>query len=138
MNALVVLWLKLTLGRKFKVKRLSKRTVYIVTPLLDRHNDMIVVYVTYDGPWGYIINDASETIHDLESCGFVFPWNEPEAPINACVEYILKGNEWCIRAVDELMIPSRPRDLAADIWTLAERIHIIANLPHPQQWGVTS
>lgn len=43
----------------------------IVTPMLNRHNDNMVVYVAEDGSGTYVITDMGETVDDLETDGFV-------------------------------------------------------------------
>lgn len=43
----------------------------IVTPMLNRHNDNMVVYVAEEGRGTYVITDMGETVGDLEADGLV-------------------------------------------------------------------
>jgi hypothetical protein len=59
-------WLK----EKTKLREINSSWVEITTPYLDRHNDVLQIYVrAVNG--GYLLSDDSYTIHDLEASGCV-------------------------------------------------------------------
>src|SRR5690242_20000059 len=57
-------WLK----DKTTLREVNGDWVEITTPYLDRHNDMLQIYVRRQNG-GYLLTDDSYTIHDLESSG---------------------------------------------------------------------
>jgi hypothetical protein len=57
-------WLK----DKTTLRELNGEWVEITTPYLDRHNDMLQIYVQQQNG-GYLLTDDSYIIHDLESSG---------------------------------------------------------------------
>ena len=57
-------WLK----DKTTLRELNGEWVEITTPYLDRHNDMLQIYVRAENG-GYVLTDDSYTVHDLEASG---------------------------------------------------------------------
>jgi hypothetical protein len=57
-------WLK----DKTTLREVNSEWVEITTPYLDRHNDMVQIYVKAENG-GYLLTDDSYTVHDLEASG---------------------------------------------------------------------
>jgi hypothetical protein len=77
----------------------------IATPVLDRHNDEIEIYVEkHNG--GILLSDDGDTIADLASSGMTFATDKRKAHLTA----ILNGFGVKLSADDELQVPATPQD----------------------------
>jgi hypothetical protein len=68
-------WLK----SEYEEKELKNGWTSIITPYLNRRNDMIEIFLKKSGNGLYLISDGGETISDLEACGLNFSSDKRQA-----------------------------------------------------------